>query len=283
MNKNNYDELNLRKFKMKSILPDATVLLLGKRRSGKCLLKGTRIVMYNGSRECIENVKKGDLVMGDNGTPRTVLETHNGDDYMYKITNQYNDYYVVNSQHILSLICTFIPSIEEQNTRFKLKCFCCVKFNIFTKYVYFTKANKSEIYNTLVEFVKSDTYKIVNIPIYMYQTLSDKIKKFLKGYQTPIYFNISSLPYFNNIESDNINYSPLDVFNMEIEKEFLENYQNQNLGLRRRSWLVQPGSCLVQGRTKSGSILLNPYLYGLLYNSYYKYTNLIKNHLYAYF
>ena len=39
MNKNSYDELNLKKFKMKSILPDATVLLLGKRRSGKCLSK----------------------------------------------------------------------------------------------------------------------------------------------------------------------------------------------------------------------------------------------------
>ena len=99
MNKNSYDELNLKKFKMKSILPDATVLLLGKRRSGKCLLKGTKVLMFNGESKCVETIKKGDLVMGDDSTCRTVLDTHHGMDTMYKITNQYDESYTVNSQN----------------------------------------------------------------------------------------------------------------------------------------------------------------------------------------
>jgi hypothetical protein len=126
-----------------------------------------------------------------------------------------------------------------------------------TKYFYFTQANKAEIYKTLVEFIKRDTYKIVNIPIYTYQTLSNKIKKFLKGYQKPIYFNASLLPQF-----DITDYSPTQVFNMEIEKEFLEN--NAERSRERQDFINKV--------KKPESILLNPYLYGLLYNSCYKYT-----------
>lgn len=206
MNKNSYDELNLKKFKMKSILPDATVLLLGKRRSGKCLLKGTKVLMFNGESKCIENIKKGDLVMGDDSTCRTVLETHHGIDTMYKITNQYNESYTVNSRHILSLMCTFLPNFIQKDNLYKIKYFHSTKLNIATKVFHYTNDNKNDIYQTAKDFVKCECNKIINISIDKYINLQNKYKKFLHGYQKPVYFNYTETqiePYlygliFNN-------------------------------------------------------------------------------------
>ena len=99
-----FEKISLRKFKIKSIMPDATVLLLGRRRSGKSLMKGEHVLMYDGSIKRVEDISVGELVLGDDSTPRTVLETHNGTDKMYKITNRRGESYTVNSHHILSLV-----------------------------------------------------------------------------------------------------------------------------------------------------------------------------------
>ena len=40
---------------------------------GKCLAKGTPVIMYDGSIKLIENVKVGDYLMGDDSMPRKVL------------------------------------------------------------------------------------------------------------------------------------------------------------------------------------------------------------------
>jgi len=186
MSKITYDELNLKKFKMSSILPDATILLLGKRRSGKCLKKGTGILMYDGTVKKIEDVKEGDYVMGDDSTKRRVLATHNGYDYMYNITNQYGDTYCVNTQHILSLRCTFYPSIKKMHTGYKVIWFDKNKLKIMKK-VYYN-------YNTCIDVLKSNTSEIINIPVEKYMNLTNKIKKFIKGYQTSIDFNNKQLP-----------------------------------------------------------------------------------------
>ncbi len=52
----------------------------------RCFGKGTEIRMFNGHVKKVENVKAGDKVMGDDGTPRTVLSIARGKEQMYKIT-----------------------------------------------------------------------------------------------------------------------------------------------------------------------------------------------------
>jgi superfamily II DNA or RNA helicase len=71
--------------------------------SGKCLGKGTKILMYNGSTKLVENIRVGDVLMGDNSTPRNVLSTCCGIDQLYLIKQKNGDDYVVNQAHILSL------------------------------------------------------------------------------------------------------------------------------------------------------------------------------------
>jgi hypothetical protein len=69
--------------------------------SGKCMGENTPIMMYDGSIKMIQHVQLGDLLMGDDSTPRKVLELYSGIDDLYKVCQTKGDSYVVNSQHIM--------------------------------------------------------------------------------------------------------------------------------------------------------------------------------------
>lgn len=66
---------------------------------GKCLGKDTPILMYDGTIRPVQDIQVGDLIMGDDSTPRTILTLARGQETMYKIS----DIYIVNESHILSL------------------------------------------------------------------------------------------------------------------------------------------------------------------------------------
>lgn len=70
---------------------------------GKCLGKDTPVLMYDGSIKMVQDVVKGDLLMGPDSTPRTVLSTCVGHSPLYRVTPVKGDAYVVNDAHILSL------------------------------------------------------------------------------------------------------------------------------------------------------------------------------------
>lgn len=66
-----------------------------------CFQAGTPVLMYDGSIRDIETIQVGELVMGDDGTPRKVLELHHGVDQMFKIEIPHGADQVVNSGHIV--------------------------------------------------------------------------------------------------------------------------------------------------------------------------------------
>jgi thymidylate kinase len=69
--------------------------------SGKCFSAGTKVLMYDGSIKKIENIQVGDIVMGNDNTPRTVKSTHSGVDQMYDIIPRKGMTQRVNSKHTL--------------------------------------------------------------------------------------------------------------------------------------------------------------------------------------
>lgn len=79
------------------------MVLRGGAGSGKCLGKGTEVIMYDGSLKKVEDVIVGDLLMGPDNTPRTVLGITNGQGQLYKVKQNNGIDYIVNSEHILSL------------------------------------------------------------------------------------------------------------------------------------------------------------------------------------
>ena len=82
---------------------------------GKCLAKGTKILMYDGNIKSVEDIIVGDVIMGDDSTPRNILSTTSGVEQMYDINLDINnETYRVNESHILSL-----KSISDYNNVIK--------------------------------------------------------------------------------------------------------------------------------------------------------------------
>jgi len=71
--------------------------------TGKCHAKDTPIIMYDGSIRAVQDIVVGDILMGDDSTPRKVLSLATGEDTMYTIVPTKGDKYTVNSEHILCL------------------------------------------------------------------------------------------------------------------------------------------------------------------------------------
>lgn len=73
---------------------------------GKCLGRDTPVLMYDMTIKAVQDVVVGDVLMGDDGTPRNVLSTTSGQELMYRVDQKHGDSYTVNSSHILSLRCS---------------------------------------------------------------------------------------------------------------------------------------------------------------------------------
>lgn len=89
---------------------------------GKCLHPDTRILQYDGTTTLAKHVKRGDMLIGDDLTPRTVLSTTRGVDEMYSIVNEdYNVNYTVNSDHILTLIDVDTHKVSDISLKWLLE------------------------------------------------------------------------------------------------------------------------------------------------------------------
>jgi hypothetical protein len=76
-------------------------------RSGHgCHARNAIIHMYPYGFKAVQDIKVGDLIMGDDNTPRTVLKLYSGTEEMARIKYHNNTYYDVNMSHILSLVCS---------------------------------------------------------------------------------------------------------------------------------------------------------------------------------
>jgi superfamily II DNA or RNA helicase len=149
---------------------------------GKCLAYNTPILMYNGKIKMVQNIKIGDKIMGDDSKERNVFIINNGIENMYKITNKHNESYIVNESHILSLFCV-----------------------------------EHIIYKQL-EYNKGD---ILDINILEYLN-TPKLKKYFKGYKTPVRFK--NIRLNNDIYVDHI----IDNINTITYNKFNINYDNDN-------------------------------------------------------
>ena len=68
-----------------------------------CFTKDTPVLMYDGSIKKVQDVCVGDVIMGDDSTPRNVLELCQGFEMMYKISPKEGESYIVNERHKLVL------------------------------------------------------------------------------------------------------------------------------------------------------------------------------------
>ena len=80
------------------------VIIAARPAMGKCLGKGTKVLMYSGELKKVEDIQVGEELMGDDSTPRRVLSLARGREEMYWVHQNKGIDYRVNKSHILSLI-----------------------------------------------------------------------------------------------------------------------------------------------------------------------------------
>ena len=129
-------------------------------------------------KKLIENIQVGDLLMGDDSTPRVVTSLARGRDKMYDIIPIKGEKYTVNQEHILCLRASGFPKLCENNhksnTNFNIQWlenneFCSKTFTFNPNDI----KNKEEMQKKALLFLK--TYKITLRQKIMYMKLLLKI------------------------------------------------------------------------------------------------------------
>lgn len=172
--------------------------LYGKAGIGKCFSKNTPILMFNGTIKMVQDIVPGDLLMGDDSTPRNVLTLGDGRDTMYKITNVKGENYTVNSEHILCLKYSTNKHIvnDKKCKRFRVKWFNNTEIKVDTKDFYYNNKDKNVILEHAKNFLNNiKEEKICEISVKKYLKLSQTIKKQLKGYSVPVDFDEKELDF----------------------------------------------------------------------------------------
>lgn len=70
---------------------------------GKCVSADTKIPLWNGDIKLAKEVEIGDVLIGDDGTPRNVLTRFIGTGKMYEVSQDRGESYKVNDEHILTV------------------------------------------------------------------------------------------------------------------------------------------------------------------------------------
>lgn len=180
---------------------------------GKCHAINTPILMYDGSIKLVQDIKNGDLVMGDDSTKRTVLNTVCGEEKLYKICQNNGDDYIVNFNHILSL-----KIIRHKYIISKPNNYTCV---LFDKQLLNYKVKQFKTFDNAKEFLSNyDIDPYLNISVKNYLKLSPNIKKLLKGYKAKVEF-----------PEINLNENPYDIPLNSIEKQHIVNSKKNRLQL----------------------------------------------------
>lgn len=196
-------------------------IITGPPGTGKCLAKDTPVMMFDGTIKFVQNIKKGELLMGDDSKPRNVLSTCHGFETLYKIRQEYGDDYIVNESHILSLMLNNnakmidTPSQSEFTvTYYTIK--DCISYKI--KY---NERNKREIKDNIEEKLKLLPKKgdIINISVKDYLIKNIQWKSAYKGYKVSVDFPHNDLkcdPYeMGRYIGCMINF--MDIYNLDPE------------------------------------------------------------------
>ena len=103
------------------VLPFTTVYLhaMVRDKFGRkmCWGRGTRLLMWDGSSKAVEDVEEGDVLTGDDSTPRTVqtgsLTQGLGQMFQVELNNGGRDVWTCNDSHVLVLRINRAPRVEQ--------------------------------------------------------------------------------------------------------------------------------------------------------------------------
>jgi hypothetical protein len=190
-----------------------------------CFLRGTPILMHDGSSRPVETVKKGDVVMGDDSTPRHVIELCTGQEDMYVIQPLHDGRpYVVNENHKLVLKHIDTREIVEIKVKDYLQRDDCWRsfYRIFRNSIHFEEQP--------ITYNPYDMGRLISItnahrvpPNYMYNTRKIRTE-FLRGFfaeHGPIYETSSHKQLVRDIDFMRMS---LGLFWENVEDDFIVSF-----------------------------------------------------------
>lgn len=159
---------------------------------GKCLAYDTPVMMFSGKIKMVQDIKVGDLLMGDDSLPRTVKSLARGREMMYKVIPTKGEPYTVNESHILSLKIDGHKSVTKSTNGWTVKYFD--HENMQMKHKYFNDDALIQAKN----FASSiKTENVIDICVTDYLKLQDSSStstsahgddSLLLGYSVPVEF-----------------------------------------------------------------------------------------------
>ena len=198
--------------------------IMGKR----CWKKGTKMLLWNGENKNVEDIKIGDILIGNDGTPRNVLNLHNGVDKLYKIKQETREDYIVNSEHLLSLKYTNKEKIYWDPNLYYTKIIDVFDKNTLTTKLIEFKEDINLSYESrhtkFQDFLdRLDYDNTLNISIKDYLQLPNTIKKRLFSYkiEKPVEWEYKKTdvdPYDLGLWLGNSNKNIVDYPNDKLKK-----------------------------------------------------------------
>jgi hypothetical protein len=163
-------------------------VLLGAPGTGKCLAHGTPVRMYDGSIKTVQDIKVGELIMGDDSTARKILSVTTGQEQMYRIDQDYGDSYTVNESHILSLKLSKNPRIRERSAQQSYQVQWFSVENYSSKTFSWRECPKENAYQAAKTFVETLPKKgsVIDICIKDYLKKPSNWRTGFKGYKVGI-------------------------------------------------------------------------------------------------
>lgn len=155
-----------------------TYILVG--NHDMCLGKDTPILMWNGETKMSQNIKKGDILTGDDCKHRKVTSICKGISKCYLIEQMNGMDYVVNENHTLSLKCGFHKSLIYNNAKGNWTVKWVERESLILRSRFFTyKKDAQEFLNSIEDI------DVIDISIGEYLKIPKNVREILYGFRTP--------------------------------------------------------------------------------------------------
>ena len=150
--------------------------------------------MHDGSIKKIVDIGVGDVVMGDDGTPRRVLTLARGQDELFTLKPKKNGYpeQKVTREHVLCLKYTSQGSVGNWKYGKRLSYFDGVERKIKGKKFITANADQLEAFRATL-----DRDEVFEMTVGEYMELPEYLKRYLVCYRVPVDFTVTETPLFD--------------------------------------------------------------------------------------
>ena len=160
--------------------------------TGKCHTYDTQILMYDGSIKMVQDIVIGDIVMGDDSTPRKVIDLGRGQDELFEIIPRKGEKFGVNSEHILCLKQSGLNRIRKMNNKNKIISY---KVEYLNKFTYKVESKRIHNFEEAEKYLyeKNIQNDVLEISVKDLLSLPKSIYNKLKGYRNEVDFKTKNV------------------------------------------------------------------------------------------